>query len=228
MLLRLLCVSFLLATFAARAAAASPAEFSAAEQALFVADHLGKLRPPATLQYRFERSGSLEPGFDDSVAVVLKAQPNGKCCAAATEFLSGPRRLSLPEIESAQGNPAILYFLEHDIREMQRLTKGKSNYFRKRIRMAVAESATIAELTLPWRGASVKARQITIAPYLDDPLRARFEQLATKRYVFTLSDAVPGGVLSIRTQVDGAGGATAQPLLAEEMSLAQSTAARRP
>lgn len=228
MLLRLICVSLPIALFAAGASAAASSDFSAAEQALFVANHLGKLRAPATLQYRFERSGSLEPGFDDTVAVSLAAQPNGKCCAAATEFLSGPRRLSLPEIESAQGNPAILYFLEHDIREMQRLTKGKSNYFRKRIRMAVAEGATIAELTLPWRGANVKARQITISPYLDDPLRARFEQLATKRYIFTLSDAVPGGVLSIRTQVDGVGGATARPLLAEEMSLVQPTAPRQP
>lgn len=226
MLRRLIAVPALIALFAGPAGAAAPSEFSAAEQALFVANHLGKLRPPTTLHYRFARSGSLEPGFDDSVAVVLTAQPDGKCCAAATEFLSGPRRLALPEIESAQGNPAILYFLEHDIREMQRLTKGQANYFRKRIRMAVAESATIAELTLPWRGASVKARQITIAPYLDDPLRARFEQLATKRYVFTLSDAVPGGVMSIRTLVDG--GATAPPLLAEEMSLAHLAAPRQP
>jgi hypothetical protein len=228
MLLRLMCVSSLAVLFAASASAAAPSEFSAAEQALFVANHLGQLRPPTTLRYRFGRSGSLEPGFDDSVAVVLRAQADGQCCTAATEFLSGPRRLLLPEIEAVQGNPAILYFLEHDIREMQRRTKGQANYFRKRIRMAVAESATITELSLPWRGASVKARQITIAPYLDDPLRARFEQLATKRYVFTLSDAVPGGVLSIRTQVDGAGGAAAPPLLAEEMSLAPPAAPRQP
>jgi hypothetical protein len=136
----------------------------------------------------------------------------------AAEFLSGPRRLALPEIESAQGNPAILYFLERDIREMERLTKGKANYFRKRIRMAVAEAASIAELSLPYRGAQVKVQQITLAPYLDDPLRARFENLAGKRYVFTLSDAVPGGLLSLRTQVDGAA-ANAPPLLSEELRL---------
>lgn len=225
--LRLMAVSLLVACCAARAGAAAPSEFSAAERALFVTNHLGPLRPPTTLHYRFARSGSLEPGFDDRVAVVLTAQPNGQCCAAATEFLSGPRRLALPDIDSAQGNPAILYFLEHDIREMQRRTKGQANYFRKRIRMAVAEAATLSELMLPWRGGRIKARQITIAPYLDDPLRARFEQLASKRYVFTLSDAVPGGVLSIRTEVEGAGGATA-PLLAEEMSLTPATASRQP
>ena len=201
---------------AARAGAAT--EFSAAEQALFVTNHLNALKPSTTLHYRFRKSGSLEPGFEDTAAIALSAQPDGKCCAAAAEFLSGPRRLALPEIEAAQGNPVILYFLERDIREMQRLTKGQPNYFRKRIRMAVADAATITEVSLPYQGRSVAAKQITITPYADDPLRARFEQLTNKRYVFTLSDAVPGGVLSIRTQVDAAAAGT-PPLLAEEMAL---------
>ena len=201
---------------AARAGAAT--EFSAAEQALFVANHLAKLKPSTTLHYSFRKSGSLEPGFDDSAAIALSAQPDGKCCAAMAEFLSGPRRLALPAIEAAQGNPVILYFLERDIREMQRLTKGQPNYFRKRIRMAVFNAATITEVTLPFQGRNVAAKQITVTPYTDDPLRARFENLAGKRYVFTLSDAVPGGVISIRTQVDAAAAGT-PPLLAEEMAL---------
>ena len=200
----------------AHAAAAS--EISAAEQALFVTNHLNALKPSTTLHYRFRKSGSLEPGFDDKAAIALLAQPDGKCCAAAAEFLSGPRRIALPEIEAAQGNPVILYFLERDIREMERLTKGKANYFRKRIRIAVAEAATIRDVTLPFEGRNVSAKEIAVTPYADDPLRARFEQLINKRYVFTLSDAVPGGVLSIRTQIDAAAAGT-PPLMAEEMAL---------
>ncbi len=193
-------------------------EFSAAEQALFVTNHLTRLKPPTALHYRFRKSGSLEAGFDDKVAIALTPQTDGTCCAATAEFLSGANKLALPPIEGAQGNPVILYFLERDIREMQRLTKGQPNYFRKRIRMAVAEAATITELTLTHEGRNVVAKQITITPYTDDPLRARFENLVGKRYVFTLSDAVPGGVISIRTQVDAAAAGT-PPLLAEEMAL---------
>ncbi len=212
--------SFLLALACALLAghATAATEFSAAEQALFVTNHLSALKPPTTLHYRFRKSGSLEAGFDDKVAIALTAQPDGTCCAAAAEFLSGRDKLALPAIEAAQGNPVILYFLERDIREMQRLTKGQPNYFRKRIRMAVADAATITEVTLPHEGRNVAARQITITPYADDPLRARFENLVGKRYVFTLSDAVPGGVLSIRTQVDATAAGT-PPLLAEEMAL---------
>jgi hypothetical protein len=212
--------SFALAIFCALLTSQPMAatEFSAAEQALFVTNHLNALKPPTTLHYRFRKTGSLEAGFDDKVAIALTAQPDGKCCAAAAEFLNGANKLALPAIEAAQGNPVILYFLERDIREMQRLTKGQPNYFRKRIRMAVADAATVTEVTLPHEGRNVAAKQITITPYTDDPLRARFENLTAKRYVFTLSESVPGGVISIRTQVDAAT-AGAPPLLAEEMAL---------
>lgn len=201
-------------------------DFSPAERALFMTNQLAALKPPATLNYAFSKAGSLEEAFDDKVSIRLKAKPDGKCCAAAADFLGGPRKLSLPEVEEAEGNPVVLYFLERDIREMGRLTKGQPNYFRKRIRMAIAEGAKISEVSLPYRGKTIAAREISIAPYLDDPLRARFEKLANKQYVFTLSDAVPGGVYAVRTRIDGES-ATAAPLLVEEMVLDGGKAATR-
>jgi hypothetical protein len=82
--------------------------------------------------------------------------------------------------------------------------------------MAVHQGATVRDLAVIYQGRSVAAREFVIAPYLDDPLRARFEKLVNKSYVFILSDAVPGGVVSIRTQVAGDANA---PLLREEMTL---------
>ncbi len=204
---------------AAAAVAAHAAEdYSPAERALFMTNHLASTKPPATLRYSFAHSGSEDEAFQDKVAVKLKAAPGGKCCAAEAEFLTGTRRLSLPEVEQAEGNPAVLYFLERDIREMNRLTKGQQNYFRKRIRMAVYQGATVQDVTVSYRGKDVAAREIRITPYVDDPLRVRFEKYASKTYVFTLSDAVPGGVYAIRTRVAGAT-PEAPPLIAEEMVL---------
>ncbi len=193
-------------------------DFSPAERLLFMTNQLAKLKPPLTLNYSYTKTGSLEQGFSDKVSIALRAQASGKCCTANAEFLSGARRLSLPEVEAADGNPVILYFLERDIREMSRLTKGQSNYFRKRIRMAVYDGARIADASMSFRSKPVAVRTVTISPYLEDPLRVRFESLATKQYVFTLSDAVPGGVVSIRTWV-AAPSAGAAPLLEEEMLL---------
>ena len=202
-------------------------DFSAAERALFMTDQFAKLRPPLTLRYRFQRSGSLEPAFEDTVSIALKArQGAGRCCDASGEFLSGERKVELPPVEGASGNPVTLFFLERDVREMERLTKGKSAYFRKRIRMAIFQGAQQRAVTLSYRGKSVAGQEFTITPYVDDPNRPRFEQLANKRYVFTLSDAVPGGVYAIRALVvDAAKGADAPPLLAEELLIDGATSA---
>ena len=107
----------------------------------------------------------------------------------------------------------ILYFLEYDIREMKRLTKGSQNYFRKRIRMAVFQGATLKPVQLRYQGREVAGQEITIAPYVDDPNRFRYDKLAVKEYRFMLSKAVPGGVYGIRTQI-GSGKAS---LITEEM-----------
>ncbi len=193
-------------------------DYSPAERALFMTNHLASTKPPTTLRYSFSHAGSEDAAFEDKVAVKLKAAAGGKCCAAEAEFLTGARKLALPEVEQAEGNPALLYFLERDVREMNRLTKGQQNYFRKRIRMAVYQGATIQDVTVSYQGKSVPAREISIAPYTDDPLRARFEKYAGKTYVFTLSDAVPGGVVAIRTRVAGAS-PDAAPLIADELVL---------
>jgi hypothetical protein len=196
-------------------------DYSRAERAIFMTNHLANVKPPATLRYRYVKGGTMETGFEDRVALKLTARADNTCCTANADFLSGARRLALPEVEAAEGNPVLLYFLERDIREMNRLTKGQSAYFRKRIRMAIYQAAEATEVTLPYRGANVSARRFTVTPYADDPLRNRFAKLAGKRYTFTLSDAVPGGVVAIATQVDAEGGGT--PLWTEEMTLEGAT-----
>ena len=200
------------------AAAAATSEFSAAEQALFVDKHLRALKPPVTLRYAFRKAGSLEEPFSDSVDIKLTAQADGTCCASSARFLTGAREVPQPQIEGAQGNPAILYFLERDIREMERLTKGKANYFRKRIRMAVFQAATIRKVQLPYKGRSVEVREISITPYEDDPNRSRYEKLTNKRYVFQLSSDVPGGLYGINTRIAGES-PEAPPLMFEQMTI---------
>lgn len=192
------------------------ADFSPAERALFMSDQLSALKAPQTLSYQFRKSGSLEPGFDDTVKISVRKQADGQCCAASGEFLTGEHRLAIPAAEEAKGNPVILFFLERDIREMQRLTKGQPNHFRKQIRMAIFEGATLRDVSVAYNGRAVAGHEIVISPYLTDPMRSRFETLATKQYTFTLSDAVPGGVYSIRAQVAGSA-AAAPPLLLEEL-----------
>lgn len=179
-------------------------DYSNAETQLFMQPHFQHITLPSQLLYRFKKSGNVEQGFEDSVTLTVNRLARGGCCQAQVEFLSGEHRLQLPSPEQALGNPVILYFLEHDIRDMQRLTHGKSNYFRARIRKALYQSATEYERQWRYKGTTVAATVFEIAPFADDPLRSRYAQWADKRYLFAMSKAVPGHVLAIRSWVNGA------------------------
>jgi hypothetical protein len=200
--------------------AADPNEFSQAEKLVFTDHHLANVKGPANLRYRFVKSGPLEPGYEDDVSVDLDAARNVK-----GSFLSGARSMKLPEIELAEANPVILYFLEHDIRDMERLTKGKAAYFRKRIRMAMVDDASVSETRIVYNGSEVPAFEVRLSPYAKDPARARYDRYADKRYTFVLSKAVPGGVYQVRTLLPGAAPGDA-PSIEEVLTLATAGAAR--
>ena len=193
-------------------------DYSRAEQLVFMNNQLGQIKPPTTLRYSFRKTGTLEESFQDDVTITLTKDANGPCCRAQGSFLSGARRLDLPEIEKAEANPVILYFLEHDVRDMKRLTKGSPAYYRKRIRMAIYNAAAVTDVSLLYQGRSVNAQRVEITPYADDPARSRFEKFARKTYQFYLAEAVPGGVYGIRT-VMRSEAADAAPMIVEELFL---------
>ncbi len=201
------------------ALAADPNELSEAEKLVFVEHQLANIKKPTSLRYTFVKSGSLEPGFKDQVVVeVLEVGATGSSVRA--DFLSGSRNIKLPEIENAQANPVILYFLEHDIREMARLTERKTgNYFRNRIRKSLVNEAQVRDTTVAFEGRDLPAQEITVTPYVTDPARSRYERYAQKRYTFVLSKGVPGGVYQMRTSMAAAQPSEA-PLLEEVMTFA--------
>ena len=188
--------------------AASPAgvmaqPISPAEVLLFETDHLARMKAPATLVYEFRKLSNVEPAFTDSVHLDV-SRSKGQL-HAALRFLSGARMHTLPEVDDAHGNPVLLGFLEHDIAEMRRLTGGSVTYFRKRIRMALANAAKVTPQRITYEGKTVEGKAVRIQPYLDDPMRARFENYARKTYTFVLSDEVPGGVYQVSTSLANTG-----------------------
>ena len=184
-------------------AAASAQPVSPAEVLLFETDHLAKVQAPATLVYEFRKQSNVEPAFTDSVQLDV-SRKKGQL-HAALQFLSGERRQKLPEVADVHGNPVLLGFLEHDIVEMKRLTGGAVGYFRKRIRLALANSAQVTPQRITWQGRTVEGKVVRIQPYLDDPLHARFEQYVRKIYTFVLSDSVPGGVYQVSASLANTG-----------------------
>lgn len=198
--MRLPCAGVALAVllgFGAGTAAAQPV--SPAETLMFETDHLARLNAPATLVYSFRKESNVEPGFKDEVRLDL-AKVNGKL-SATLHFLTGEHKQEIPALEEAHGNPVLLGFLEHDIAEMKRLTGGSTSYFRKRIRMALAEGAQVTLQPITYQGKTVQAQAVRIQPYLNDPMHARFEKYLRKTYTFVLSEQVPGGLYQLQSSL---------------------------
>ena len=50
---------------------------------------------------------------------------------------------------------------------------------------------------------TLPAKTVHLAPFVDDPFRARFQEQATTEYSFVFSDAVPGGIYQASAVVPG-------------------------
>lgn len=198
---------------------------SEAETLLFQTNHLQNARAPLTLTYAFRKQGSLEPSFADEVQVRLAPAAQQGPPAVTMQFLSGARQRQAPDADSPEGNPVLLGFLERDIAEMARLTGGAGNYFRKRIRLALAQSARVRPRRFSYAGAPVDGREVVIEPYRDDPLHQRFEAYVAKRYTFVVSAQVPGGVYQVEAALAGAAGAA--PLIDETLTLVSAESGKR-
>jgi len=191
--------------------AARPSGPSEAERLVFTEPHLANIDAPRTLRYRYVREGGGAARVEDDVTMTFTRAPDGRCCSVHGEYLTGANAVALPDVESARSNPVVLFFLEQQVRELNRRTGGSTNHFRQRIRLALANAATLSPTTVQWEGRALPARTVRIAPFTDDPHRARFERDAPTEYSFVLADAVPGGVWQLRAALPG-DGAAAQTL----------------
>ncbi|MDT3672118.1 MAG: hypothetical protein ROZ37_17490 [Aromatoleum sp.] len=193
-------------------------DFSSAEQQVFAAPHLENLPDSATLRYRYRKNEAGQAAVDDEVVVTARREEGRPGRAVQVDYLHGDRHLALPEVDNATSNPLILYFLESDVRDMHRRLGGQENYFRRRIRLALAEGAHVSTVAVRYRGQVLQGTRVEIHPYANDTLAERFRGMADKVYLFTLSPQVPGGVYELRSRV-AAVASREEPLLEEILTL---------
>jgi hypothetical protein len=176
---------------------------SAAETLLFETDHLAGISLPLRLEYRYKSSGTA--AVSDRIVLSVTG---GTGRGVEPDYLSGPRHVDFPAVEDAHGNPLLLYFLEQDLRDMQREEKASAAQMRRLLRSALAApDLPVNPVAAKVEGREVPARRIVLQPFRNDATAAsRFPQLADKRYEFVLSAAVPGQFVSLATIQPIAGG----------------------
>jgi hypothetical protein len=199
----------------------APRPLSEAQVALFESDHLRDIHHAAQLEYRFHHQahGGKEDGeYDDRIALDLHPRDDGGK-DAWVDFLTGAHHVAYPPLMGFHGNPILMFFLEHDVDEMRRVTGGAATYFRNSIRRAFVDQAVVKPIEVERDGKAMPATEITLAPFAgDSQIATAFPALKDKLYRFVLSQAVPGEVYEITALVPGEAGA--QPQTEDSMSFA--------
>lgn len=187
----------LLAAPGAAFAVDDPSVLSPANQALFTKKHLESIKEPAVLVYDFETKGTMIKAFDDTVEAEITAiNPDGGK-DMSFHFLNGMNNVHFRDFPDQTHNPIAILFLERDVREMEQATRGNALYFRNRIKYALAGYATVKDVTFDLDGKTLSGTEISIEPFLNDPLNERYPRFAKKKYEFIVSDAVPGGIYKV-------------------------------
>jgi hypothetical protein len=211
-------VLLLCSAVTAQPAAVADDAISPAEHRVFLDEHLNNIHGAIEVRYTYTQKAGPKDSYTDQVTLKVGAGSREQR-AVDVDFLTGERKLALASIEGGTGNPVILYFLEHDIRDLHNRLGGQSAFFRKRIRLALADAAIVKPVKLSFGGKTVDGQEVTIAPYRNDPLKDRLKHFVSKTYVFTLSDAIPGGVYELRTHVDAGASAEAEPAIDTRMKI---------
>lgn len=199
-----LTLSLLAALPALAADAGNEPPLSPAQVALFESNHLKEIRHPVVLDYDFRHKGAPGGDFEDKVSADIRVVHDDGRKDVWIDFLSGTHHVNFPPALGFNGNPLLMFFLEHDIDEMHDVAGGASQYFRNRIRAAFLDRAEMRSVEVEVNGAKHPATEIALSPFRDDPNLARFPAFAGKTYHFILSDAVPGSLYEISTTVPDA------------------------
>lgn len=185
---------------AAEDQAARSDEFSQANRLLFMTDHMRNVDVPAKLSYSFTRSGDANDSYEDHVDLdVAEGERDGK--RVKVDFLTGDRHRYVPDVGNAHGNPVIMMFLQNEVSTLAERTGGSWRYFQRRMKFALEDDATVDEDKARYDGHEIKVQRVSMQPFIAEKAHRNALGKATeKRYVFTLSDEVPGGVLEMRSE----------------------------
>lgn len=191
--------------------------FSEVNNVLFDASHLDNIQQPGVLTYQYSKDSVVEDSRKDTIKVNVSNIRNTGRRDLAFEFFTGPYKRPYEAMENQRGNGVFVLYLEFDVHEMKRLTGGEWRYFQRKLRWSFAEGADKKEVDIDYNGKKIKGTQYVLQPYINDPKNKRYKLYASKYYIFTLSDDIPGEIYQVRTIVpDGDSWQEGEPTLVDE------------
>jgi hypothetical protein len=175
--------------------------FSEVNNALFDSPHMKNIKVPGSLNYLYKKSNIGEQTKEDKVSVNITNISDTGRTDQAYIFFTGDNKRPYQDRTKLLGNGIFMLFLEWDVHELERQTKGSWRHFQRRIRWAMAAGAAKKDVLISYQGKELKGTQYIIQPYVDDEKSVRYGTHANKYYTFTLSDGIPGTIYEVRTIV---------------------------
>ena len=207
----------ILFTFFKSSLAESP-ELTEVHKLLVAKDHLANLTTPTKIKYIFKKTGSLEPGFNDRVVMIVPEKNDKGEHNIKFDFFSSYNKEDLKSASYKRNNPIFHAFWEHDIQLMTRLTEGSWIYFRKRITWAMSDpykfKITPAKCNINEK--KVDGQTIELSPYVQDYDSKKFKKYAKKKYYVALCEEVPGMIYEMSTIIPSENGS--KPLMKETLT----------
>jgi len=207
----------ILFTFFKSSLAESP-ELTEVHKLLVAKDHLANLTTPTKIKYIFKKTGSLEPGFNDRVVMIVPEKDDKGVYEIKFDFFSSYNKEDLKSANYKKNNPIFHAFWEHDIQIMTRLTEGSWIYFRKRITWAMSDpyKFKIKNANCDYNGKKVDGQTIELTPYEQDFDSKKFKKYSKKKYYITLCEEIPGMIYEMSTIVPSESGS--EPLIKETLT----------
>ncbi|WGD30684.1 hypothetical protein AncyloWKF20_02255 [Ancylobacter sp. WKF20] len=170
-------------------------------QVFFEAPYLMRVAPGTTLNYVYKHvttKADLGESFEETLDMEVTApSDDASKRIASVEIHRGARESEAGPFPTMNGNPISLVLLERDVKEMAQLSKGSPFYLRNRLRDHLG-TGTVEPASFTFDGKTVEGWKLIMTPFVEDPNKDKLLELANRRYEFLFSDAVPGGLYSIR------------------------------
>lgn len=178
----------------------TPGSAGPASERMFATDVLNSTESHSTIVYAHDRIGLAQDGLRPIADGTLRLNVEDGAAGArktSLEMGTADQLRLIGKYSEASGNPVLPIFLESTLGVMSRITGGSPFYIRNRMKEALGAADQISPGKADWAGQSVKTEEIVIKPFATDAKRDRMGAFADMEFRFVMSQAVPGGYVSL-------------------------------
>ena len=181
---------------------------------LFSTSGITQLPEGSALIYRHRRADGRPAGGEQATerTIRIERQAGKANVIASLEGGAAPRQLAT--FRGTTGNPVALLFIDSVVARVSEASGANPFYLRNRIKEAMQERRHVRQASVRHGGSDLPAQEVTLRPFETDEHADELGIFAALELAFLLSDAVPGGFVSLRaTAGEGTGGYMEEILL---------------